>query len=128
MISAIEYRKREVEIKGGSEVHVLLFFTLHYKSRATANIKLFKKSQDTDFRLLDENLECGSFDIDEVKDCLQSFDWIPKGKKKKLRQSGVCVFFAMHGIEKVKVFKGSLSEKYSCIDAETWFGNTDIKF
>ena len=70
LISAIEYRKREVEIKGGKEVHVLLFFTLHYKSRATANIKLFKKSKDTGFKLLDDNLECSKLDIEEVKDCL----------------------------------------------------------
>lgn len=55
---------------GGSEVHVLLFFTLHYKSRATANIKLFKKSKDTGFKLLYDNLECGKLDIEEVKDCL----------------------------------------------------------
>lgn len=55
---------------GGSEVHVLLFFTLHYKSRATANIKLFKKSKDTGFKLLDDNLECSKLDIEEVKDCL----------------------------------------------------------
>ena len=55
---------------GGSEVHVLLFFTLHYKSRAPANIKLFKKSKDTGFKLLDDNLECSKLDIEEVKDCL----------------------------------------------------------
>ena len=106
----------------------MLFFTLHYKSWATANIKLFKKSKDTDFKLLDDNLEWSSLDIDEVKDCFQSFGWILKEKKKKLWQSEACILFAMHGIEKDKVFKGSLSEKYSYIDVETWLENTDTKF
>lgn len=63
-----------------------------------------------------------------VRDLLQSFGWILKEEKVGLQQSEACIFFAMHGMEKDMVFKGSLKEKYSSMDVEIWLGSTDIKF
>lgn len=50
-----------------------------------------------------------------------------KREEEELRQSGASIF-AMHGIEKDKVFKVFIFEKYSYMNVETWLGNTDVKF
>ena len=128
LISAIKHRKIEVAIKDGREVHTLLVFTLHRKNGYTTDIKLFKKSKDTGFKLLDENLQCYIPEQSKVRDLLQSFGWILKEEKVGLQQSEACIFFLMHGMEKDMFFKGSLRENYSSMDVETWLGSIDIKF
>ena len=127
LISAVEHRKREVEMKERDGIHILLFCILRYEllNQQYTKVKLLKNSKNTypKFELCD--LDDFSENEEEIRDYLLSDCWELK-EHKTLENYEARGFFLMRGMEMKKIFLPV--GNYSTVNIETWIRTPSVDF
>ena len=128
LISAIEHRKNEVEVKECHEVHVFLFCTLRYVNRGNEYkiIRFFKKLRDAGFKFKPYTLHNFGADENRIRRYLENDCWVLK-KHKTFEDYEARGFFLMRDIDLKKDFQFQGTVGYT-LDVETWIRNPRFDF
>ena len=127
LISAVEHRKRELEVKQRAEVHVLLLCIFHYEywGSLKREVKLLKSSKDTGFKFVAHNCDGINMRAKEIRRYLKSDGWVLE-ERKSLDCSSAAYFFSLRGIERASIFGRPF--RYTNADIETWIRNPSFNF